>query len=91
MPTTQHEGPLDYDPFYRMAMLARTVEGPPASVSVLLSIASDDYSKTRVTVTVTCPCPSTESSIAFTTEAAFLVAKRMVNQGAAAIGLPPIG
>lgn len=79
------------DPFFRMAYLSRTSEAPASSVSVLVSTASSDYSKDRVTVTVTCPCPSSEGSIMLTTEAAFIVAKRLLNQGAAALGLPPVG
>jgi hypothetical protein len=85
-------GPLAFDPFAQMAKLAHIQqEAAPASVSFSLSTASADYSRARVTVTITCPCPSTEACISFTSEAAFIIAKRLVNQAADALELPPVG
>lgn len=93
VPTQQSAGPLDMDPFYTMAKQAREMvpTAEPARVAISLSTASDDYSKQRFTVTITCPCPSTEAHISFLTEASFILAKRMVNQGADAVGLPRLG
>jgi hypothetical protein len=93
MPPEVQGGILPDDPFSRMALMAESLKetAPPASVAVMLSTASEDYSRARVTVTITCPCPSTEPCIAFTTEATFIIAKRMVNQAAETLGLPQIG
>jgi len=87
----QAAGVLQLDPFHTMAEQARTSEEPPAIVTVTASTASDDYSKQRITVTVSAPCPSTEAHVSFLTEAAFLTARRLLNEGADSVGLPRLG
>lgn len=83
------------DPFTFMAEAARqsaqAEDRPPCTVSVLLSTASDDYSKRRCTVTITCPCPPMEKAIEFATEASYITCKNLLNRAAADFGLPMLG
>ena len=86
------DGQLVEDPFVNLAAMARTWEQKyglaPSHVALTCSTASDDYSKQRITVMVSCPCPSSEALITATTEAAFIVGRRLLNQMAATVGLP---
>jgi hypothetical protein len=87
----QSGGALEEDPFRLMAQQAHFAEQKgelTSTVAVLLSTASEDYSKQRYTVTLTCPCPSAEGTLSFTTEACFITGRRLLNEGAAAAGLP---
>lgn len=88
MLTQQAAGPLELEPFRTMAAQAREEDTPCAVVTVSTSTASADYSKQRITVSVSVPCPATEAHISFTTEAAFLTARRLLNDGADSVGLP---
>lgn len=86
----QHQGVLVEDPFSSLAAQARQYAPtcPSSRVSVSLATASDDYSRQKLSVTITCPCPSSEQHISMTTEAAFLLARRMLNEGAESLNLP---
>lgn len=88
--TKNSAGPLHCEPFAYMAAMAKASELPTSSVAVSLSAASDDYSRVRLTVTIKCPCVTADAPIKFITEAAFLLARRMVNEGAASLGIPPV-
>lgn len=86
-------GELLSEPFQWLAAEARRTElavGPASSISVTASTASMEYSRARISVTVSCPCPSTEVGITMATEAAFILARRMVNEAAGASNLPPL-
>jgi hypothetical protein len=84
-------GQLTDDPFRIMAMQAHAAGIPSASVTVSASTASEDYSRNRVTVTVNAPCPPTEAHVSCTAEAAYILARRLVNQMADDIGIPRLG
>jgi len=84
------QGVITEDPFTAMATYAKNGGLPHATVSINMGTAVD-FGKQKFSVTITAPCPAGEAPISFLTEAAFILAKRLVNQGAETLGLPSLG
>jgi hypothetical protein len=83
-------GELKEDPFAFLSVNAANEKAngrPTAEVSMSLS-TSNDFGQQRVTVTLTCSAPQTEAHMGMLGEALYIKGRTMLNNAAAAAGLP---
>jgi hypothetical protein len=76
------------DPFLILAQQAQQAKDP---VKVTLGLVNGgDFGQVKVYVNIQVPVYPLESAISMASEAAFVMAHRMVNEASIAIGLPPL-
>lgn len=87
-------GVLVTDPFFTLALQAHSYEKSdgvqPTRVNVSLQTGSEDYNRQKVSITVSCPCMPHETAITAAAQACYILGKELLNQAAAATGLPPL-
>jgi hypothetical protein len=88
------EGLMSGDPFDILSKRAAQAEQagvPCARASVMVTNASEDYSRVKVSITISVPCACGEGDISLAGEAGFIKAHQMVNEASAALGLTLLG